>query len=163
MQNIHDIIEIKRGLHKICGRDLVNIIAELDKCEEFYRNVFQIYGVVYNTETLSQKENFIDAVTKYFILDRLPEGSLSFEEDKYIANNKKEVKKFLENVLNDFFVLRKTCDSNEDFKKKYAEHFNEDVKDFSKEISENRDDSLSDFAKLIQNVYKNSKDKNRDC
>lgn len=163
MQNIHDIIEIKRGLHKICGRDLVNIIAELNNCEEFYRNVFQIYGVVYNTETLSQKENFINAVTIYFILDRLSEGSLSFEEGKYIANNKKEIKKLLENVLNDFFVLLKTFDSNEDFKKKYAEHFNEDVKDFSKEISENRDDSLSDFAKLIQNVYKNSKDKNRDC
>lgn len=163
MQNIHDIIEIKRGLHKICGRDLVNIIAELDNCENFYREIFQIYDVVYNTETLSQKESFIDAITKYYILDRLPEGSLSFEEDKYTANNKKEIKKLLENVLNDFFTLLDTCASSADFKKKYAEHFNEEVKDFSKEISENRDDSLSDFAKLIQNVYKNSKDKNSDC
>lgn len=162
MQNIHDIIEIKRGLHKICSRDLVNIIAELDKCEEFYRDVFQIYGVVYNTETLSQKENFIDAVTKYFLLDRLSEACLYLSENKYEVNNKKELKKLLENTIDVFYTIYNTSDSNEDFKKKYAEHFNEEVKDFSKEISENRDDSLSDFAKTIRKIY-HSKDKNNDC
>ncbi|UKI40613.1 MAG: hypothetical protein L6V95_10675 [Candidatus Melainabacteria bacterium] len=35
-------------------------------------------------------------------------------------------------------------------RKKYAEHFNEEVKDFSKEIAENRDDSLSDFVKALE-------------
>ena len=50
----------------------------------------------------------------------------------------------------------------EDFKKKYAENFSEEVKDFSKEISENRDDSLSDFAKTIKKIY-HSKDENTDC
>lgn len=107
MQNIHDIIEIKRGLHRVCERNLVDVIAELDKCED---------------------------------------------------NNKKEIKKLLEIIISDFFALRNTCSSNEDFKKKYAEQFNEEVRDFSKEIAENRDDSLSDFAKAIQNVY-NYKDK----
>ena len=72
----------------------------------------------------------------------------SFEEYKYIANNKKEIKKLLENVLNGFFIIRETYESND--LKKYAEHFNEEVKDFSKEISENRDDSLSDFAQTIK-------------
>ena len=40
-----------------------------------------------------------------------------------------------------------------EFKKKFSEQFNEEIRDFSKEISENRDDSLSDFAKTIKNVY----------
>ena len=37
--NIDDIIEIKRGLHKICVQKIVNIIADLDRCEEFYRDL----------------------------------------------------------------------------------------------------------------------------
>ena len=81
---------------------------------------------------------------------------------KYETNNKKELKKLLENALEVFFKLHNSCESNEDFKKEYAKYFGEEVKDFSKEISENRDDSLSDFAKIIQKVYY-SKDKNPDC
>ena len=76
MQNIHNIIEIKRGLHKICGREIVDIIAKLDKCEDFYHDLFLTYGLVYNTETLIQKRSFIAEVTKYFILDRLPKRLL---------------------------------------------------------------------------------------
>lgn len=159
MENIDNIIEIKRGLHKICGRELVNIIAETEKCEDFYRNVFTTYGIIYNTDTLSQKESFIAASTKYFILDRLPEDILCIKDGKYETNNKKELKKLLEDTINIFYTIRNTCNSDEDFKKKYAEHFKEEVKDFSKEISENRDDSLSDFAKTIRKIY-NSKDKN---
>lgn len=162
MQNIDNIIEIKRGLHKSCSRDVVNTIAKLEKCEDFYRDVFLIYGLTYNTETLSQKESFIEAVTKYFIFDRLPEDYLYLNDGKYETNNKKELKKILENALEVFFKLHNSCESNEDFKKEYAKYFCEEVKDFSKEISENRDDSLSDFAKIIQKVYY-SKDKNPDC
>lgn len=162
MQNIHDIIEIKRGLHKICGREVVDTIAKLDKCEDFYKDLFVTYGLIYNTETLSQKESFIAAITKYFLFDRLPEDCLYLSEDKYETNDKKELKKLLENTIDVFYTIYNTSDSNEDFKKKYAEHFNEEVKDFSKEISENRDDSLSDFAKTIRKIY-HSKDKNNDC
>ena len=160
MQNIENIIEIKRGLHKICSRDLVNAIAELDRCEEFYSNVFFTYGLTFDTETIRQKRIFVAAIIKYFILDRLPEGCLYSNEGKYETNNKEELKELLENTLDVFYSLYNGCDSAEGFKKKYAEHFNEEVKDFSKEISENRDDSLSDFAKTIQNVYNNSKSKN---
>lgn len=162
MENIDNIIEIKRGLHKICGRELVNSIAETEKCEDFYRNVFTTYGVIYNTDTLSQKESFIGASTKYFILDRLPEDIIHLKDGKYETSNKKELKKLLEDTINIFYTIRNTSNSDEDFKKKYAEYFDEDVKDFSKEISENRDDSLSDFAKTIRKIY-NSKDKNSDC
>ncbi len=70
--------------------------------------------------------------------------------------------KLLEDTINIFYTIRNAYNSDEDFKKKYAEYFNEEVKDFSKEISENRDDSLSDFAKTIRKIY-NSKDKNGDC
>ena len=156
MENIDNIIEIKRGLHKICGRELVNVIAETEKCEDFYRNIFTIYGLIYNTETIMQKREFIAASTKYFILDRLPEDILCVKDGKYETNNKKELKKLLEDTINIFYTIRNAS------KKKYAEHFNEEVKDFSKEISENRDDSLSDFAKTIRKIY-NSKDKNGDC
>ena len=159
MQNIHDIIEIKRGLHRICNKDLVNSIAEQSKIEEFYRDIFLIYDLPYDTETIRQKRGFVAEMTKYFILDRLPEGCLYLNEDKYEIKNKKEIKKLLESALDTFYALRNTCNSNDEFKKKFAKQFNEEVRDFSQEISENRDDSLSDFAKTIQNVYY-SKDEN---
>ena len=162
MENIDNIIEIKRGLHKIWGRDVVTVIAETEKCADFYRNIFTIYGLMYNTETIMQKREFIAASTKYFILDRLPEDILCVKDGKYETRNKKELKKLLEDTINIFYTIRNTSNSDKDFKKKYAEHFNEVVKDFSKEISENRDDSLSDFAKTIRKIY-NSKDKNDDC
>lgn len=153
MPNIDDIIEIKRGLHRICCRDLVNSIAEQSKIEDFYHDIFLVYGLAYDTETIRQKRVFVAAITKYFILDRLPEGCLYLNEDKYEIKNKKELKELLESVLNAFYALRSTCNSYDEFKKKFAEQFNEEIRDFSKEISENRDDSLSDFAKTIKNVY----------
>ena len=159
MQNTDNIIEIKRGLHRICGKDLVNSIAELSNIEEFYHDVFLIYGLTYDTETIRQKRVFVAAITKYFILDRLPEGCLYLNEDKYETNNKKELKKFLESAKDTFYTLHNTCNSDYEFNKKFAKQFNEEVRDFSKEISKNRDESLSDFAKTIQNVYY-SKDEN---
>ncbi len=153
MHNIDDIIEIKRGLHKICEREVVNIIADLDRCEEFYRDLFLTYGLNYNTEMIRQKRTFVGAVTKYFIMDRLSDDCININEGKYETSNKKELKKLLENAIDAFYSIFNACDSNEDFKKKYAEHYNEKVKDFSKEISENWDDSLSDFAKTIKKVY----------
>lgn len=162
MENIHDIIEIKRGLHRICGQTLTDAIAELDKCEKFYHDVFSLYGLIYNTETIKQKRVFVATTAKYFILDRLPEGFLSIIDDKYESTNKKEVKKLLKTIVEEFFTLRNACSSNNDFKKKYAAHFNEEVKDFSKEIAENRDDSLSDFVKALEKVYY-YKDKDDNC
>ena len=159
MQDINCIIELKRGLHKICSIGLVNAISELNKFEEFYQDIFLIYGLTYNEETIRQKRTFVASTTKYFILDRLPEDSLYLNDDKYDSKIK-EKKELLGKVIDTYFVLRDGCSSNEDFKKKYAEYFNEEVKDFSMEISENRDDSLSDFAKAVQKVYY-SNDKNK--
>ncbi len=158
MENIDNIIEIKRGLHKICGRKLVNAIADLEKSEAFFKDLFVVYGLIYNTETLIQKRVFVAAVTKYFILDRLPKEYLSFGDGKYEYATK-AITKPLEQVVDTYFEIRSTSDSSEDFKKKYAENFNEEVKDFSKEISENRDDSLSDFAKIVKKVYYSENDK----
>lgn len=163
MQNIENLIEIKRGLHKICSRDLVSAIADSDKCEEFYRDIFLSYGLAYNTETIRQKRVFVASTTRYFILDRLPKDCLLLNEDKYELNYSKDFKSLLEAAIKIFYTIRNSCDTNEDFKKKYAEHFNEEVRDFSREISENRDDSLSDFAKTIQKIYKSSKNKNTNC
>jgi len=161
MENIDNIIEIKRGLHKVCGRKLVNAIADLEKCEEIFKDIFVVYGLIYNAETLMQKRTFVAATAKYFIVDRLPEEYLFLDEGKYELVTKAIIKP-LEQVIDTYFEIRSSSESSEDFKKKYAEHYNEEVKDFSKEISENRDDSLSDFAKTIKKIY-HSKDENTDC
>ena len=72
MENIDNLIEIKRGLHRVCDDSLMEKIAELDDCEKFFKDIFSLYGLEYNTETLEQKRSFIAVAAKYFILLRLP-------------------------------------------------------------------------------------------
>ena len=161
MANTSNIIEIKRGLHKICNRDLVNIIANLDDIEDFYCDIFQTYGLLYNTETIRQKRVFVAAITNYFLLDRLPKDSLCIVDDKYENNNIKNINEIFSNTIKEFYKIKNSCTSFEEFKKNYAEYYSEEEKSFENEISQNRDDSLSDFAKSIEKVYQsNSKDDN---
>lgn len=160
MQNIDDIIEIKRGLRKVCELDIVNVIADLDKCEDFFKEIFVIYGLTYNTETLMQKRFFISKAAEYFLLKRLPKHSVSLKDGEYESSNAKKLKAPLADVIDTFFEIRNSSSSNEDFKKKYAEYFKEEVRDFSKEIAENLDESYSEFAKLMKKIStpKNKKD-----
>lgn len=159
MENIDNIIEIKRGLYRVCDESLMEAIASLDDCEKFYRDVFGLYGLEYNTETLEQKRSFIAVVAKYFILFRLPSRVKVLVGNKYHSNSPR-VKNYLNRIIENFYEIYNSCEP-QDFIDKYAEFYGIGDRNFAHELKctseENRDASLSNFAKAVKKVYK-SKD-----
>lgn len=151
MENIDNLIEIKRGLHRVCNDSLMEKIAGLDCCEKFFRDIFGLYGLEYNTETLEQKRSFIGYAAKYFIVLRLEDG----------RSRKGRLEDRIKTVIDKFYEVYNSCE-HEEFIEKYVEALG--IKDRNLEVllkSEskvNRDDSLSSFAKAVKKVYK-SKEK----
>lgn len=130
-------------------------IAALDCCEKFFKDVFSLYGLEYNTETLEQKRSFIAAAAKYFILFRLPYRVLT-RGDKYGSNDSR-IEEYLENVIKKFHEIYNSSEPK-DFIDKYAEYYKIGDRNFAHELKctseENRDNSLSSFAKAVKKVYK---------
>lgn len=155
MDNIDNLIEIKRGLHRVCDDSLMEIIAAMDDCEKFFKDVFKLYGLEYNTEMLEQKRNFIAAAAKYFILFRLPYRVLT-RGDKYHSNDS-HIESHIKTVLEKFYEIYNSCEP-QDFIDKYAQCYNICDRNFAHELKctseENRDNSLSSFAKAVKKVYK---------
>ena len=130
-------------------------IASVPRFENFYKDIFELYNVEYDTETIKQKRTFVAAITKYFIIDRLPKDELAVDDDKYsYMDSDCYLKKDLQRVVDDYFIIRQESSSNSDFIQRYSKIYEDGViKDFSKEISENRDDSLSVFSKIVEKLY----------
>lgn len=162
MENIDNLIEIKRGLREICAESLMEIIAGLDGCEKFYRDIFTLYGIEYSTEMLEQKGHFIAYATKYFIILRLPENKIFHEKEGY--NSKySDIKNDIIAVIDKFYEVYNSC-TPENFIEKYVEYFgilDRNLEVMLKSTSKvNLDDSLSSFAKAVKKVHK-FKDKNK--
>lgn len=156
MDNIDNLIEIKRGLHRVCNDSLMEKIAAMDDCEKFFKDVFKLYGLEYNTETLEQKRNFIAAAVKYFILFRLPKSVVNSRAEKYHSNDS-HIESHIKTVLEKFYEIYNSCEP-QDFIDKYAEYYGIGDRNFAHELKctseENRDNSLSSFAKAVKKVYK---------
>lgn len=155
MHNIYNVIELKRGIYKICSQELMEEIASVPRFEEFYKDIFELYNVFYSTETIRQKRTFVAAITRYFLLDRLPKEELVIEDEKYnFIANKHCFKEDLQKVIDKYFELRGNCTTNLDFLQRYSIIYENGVtKDFMKEILENRDDFLSGFSKVVERLY----------
>lgn len=156
MDNIDNLIEIKRGLHRVCDDSLMEKIAALDDCEKFFKDIFGLYGLEYNAETLEQKRSFIAVAAKYFILLRLPRGIVANRERKYRSTSR-NIETHIKSVIEKFYEVYNSCEA-ENFIEKYVEAFGIVDRNLEVELKfqskENRDDSLSSFAKAIKKVYK---------
>lgn len=121
MENIDNLIEIKRGLHRICNESLIEKIAALYCCEKFFKDIFGLYGLEYSTEMLEQKRSFIAVAAKYFILLRLPKGALNHGRAKFSIGSRNIVDQ-LETVIEKFYEVYNSC-APENFIEKYVEAF----------------------------------------
>lgn len=137
----------------------MDVITSHERCEGMYSDIFALYGLPYDTETIKQKRVFVAAVTEYFILRRCKGIKRIGKDKKYNCGKSPNNKKTIINAIDTYFQIRKECSSDYSFKEKYAEIYKEEVKDFSEEISINRDDTLSDFAKAVQQLYYSKDDK----
>ena len=161
MDNPKIKIELKRGIYKVCCNGLMEKISITTGFAFFYKDIFETYEVPFDYATVRQKRSFVAAVTKYFIIDRLPSEVLYIEDGKYEhVKGCNKIFDLLEDTITTYNKIKENSESNQDFMKKYAEYYNEEVRDFSQEISENRDDSLSDFAKAVEKLYYYKEDKN---
>lgn len=160
MENIDNLIEIKRGLHRVCDDSLMEKIAALDDCEKLFKDIFGLYGLEYNTETLEQKRSFIAVAAKYFILLRLPSGVVNNKGTGFSIKNPR-IETHIKEVIDKFYEVYNSCEP-ENFIEKYVEAFNIVDRNLEVELKyqsqQNRDDSLSSFAKAVKKVYK-SKEK----
>ena len=147
-----NIIEIKRGIVKICSEFIMDVITSHDKCEDLYQDIFTLYGIYYDTETIKQKRVFVAAATEYFILKRCGFKRIG-KDNKYNCSKSPKNKKAIINAIDTYFTIRKECLSDYSFKERFAEFYKDEVKNFSEEISINRDDTLSDFAKAVEQLY----------
>lgn len=156
MENIDNLIEIKRGLREVCDESLMEKIAAFDGCEKFFRDIFTLYGLEYNTEMLEQKGSFIACATKYFILLRLPKGVITFGKDGYCSKNI-HIEKDIKAVIDKFYEVYNSS-KPENFIENYVEQLG--IVDRNLEVvlkaesEKNLDDSLSCFAKAVKKVYK---------
>lgn len=140
-----------RGITPICNDTILDVMPSYDGCEEFYRNIFESYGLTYDTETIRQKRAFVAAITEHFILKRCHHIKYKGNNGKYGCEEKD--KKEIIDVMDTYRQLQKQYESEYNMLVKIAQYFNEEVKDFSKEINMNRDDKLSNFAKGIERLY----------
>lgn len=140
-------------MHTICSDSLMDLIASHAKCEDFYKDIFCLYGVIYDTATIKQKRAFVAAATEYFILKRCNCVKQLGKDGKYTCGKSPKNKKEIINAMNAYFKIKEECKSDSDLKERFAQLYHEQVRDFSEEISINRDDTLSDFAKAVEQLY----------
>ncbi len=156
MENIDNLIEIKRGLHRVCDDSLMEKIAALEDCEKFFKDIFGLYGLEYNTETLEQKRAFIAVAAKYFIFFRLSSSVVTKGTEKYHSSDP-QIETHIRNVIDKFYEIYNSCEP-ENFIDKYAEYYGIRDRNFAHELKvtseENRDATLSSFAKALKKVYK---------
>lgn len=164
-------IELERDLLQICSEELMQKIVEYGK--EFYTHLFSLFGLELTPNTVAQKESFVIATTRYYILNRLK---------KYIKPTYKQTNKF-EFMFNDkaplitkvYIPISCTNDeeplkehltlliemasrsNKDDFATNFAKEFGVRKMLFEKELATSRDDSMIDFVQNVTKVYKEKK------
>ena len=164
-------IELERDLLQTCSEELMQKIVEYGK--EFYTYLFGMFGLELTPDTMAQKESFVIATTRYYILNRLKKCikptfkqtnkfELMFNDKakpitKVYApipcTNYEELLKEHLNLLTDM-----ACYSSKDgFVTNFANEFCVRKMWFKKELATNRDGSMTSFAQNITKVYKGKK------
>ncbi len=127
----------------------------------FFEMTFHLNAVRFSTQVVRDKRAFVAAITKYFILDRLPKDIVYIDEEgKYNFKQGSNIKEAINDALDKFIEILKSDFEGGTLMDATAKFYGEkEVRDFDKEINMDRDDELSDFAKIIDRML-NYKDKN---
>ena len=164
-------IELERDLLQTCSEELMQKIVEYGK--EFYTHLFGMFGLELTPDTMAQKESFVIATTRYYILNRLnkcikPTFKQTNKFELMFNDKAKPITKVYvpipctnyEELLKEHLALltEMACHSSKDvFVTNFANEFGVRKMWFKKEISTNRDDSMTSFAQNITKVYNDKK------
>ena len=155
--------EIKRMLHQVASDEFVEALPAMT--ENFYKKLFELYGLEYTPEVIKQKRLFLCKATEYFIFKNLPEEvalttiiNTKFEKGYIYSPATKLFKKPLEQYVNKVEELILSCSTSEEFEKKFSEKYSISLEDLATYLKFNREDEMSPFninlEKLLNSIKK---------
>lgn len=155
--------EIKRMLHQIASDELVEVLPTMT--EGFYKNLFKLYGLEFTPEVIKQKRLFLCKATEYLIFKNLPKEvvfesiiNTKFEKGYIYSLATKLYKKPLEQYINNIEELITSCNTSEEFEKKFSEKHDINLDDLATYFKSNREDEISPFntnlEKLLDSIKK---------
>lgn len=156
--------EIKRMLHQVASDEFVEVLPAMT--ENFYKKLFELYGLEYTPDIIKQKRLFICKATEFFIFKNLPkEVALAttinnkFEEGYIYSPATKTFKKPLEQYIKQVEELILNCDTSEEFEKKFSEKYCVNLEDLAAYLKINREDEMSPFNTSLKKFLNSIKKK----
>lgn len=155
--------EIKRMLHQVASDEFVEALPAMT--ENFYKKLFELYGLEFSPEVIKQKRLFLCKATEHFIFENLPEEiavatiiNTNLEKGYIYSPATKTFKKPLEQYINQIEELILNCYTSEEFEKKFSEKYDVNSEDFAAYLKINREDEMSPFntnlEKFIDSIKK---------
>ncbi len=155
--------ELKRMLHQIASDELVEVLPTMS--EGFYKKLFQLYGLEFTPEVIKQKRLFLCKATEYFIFKNLPKDvvfvsiiNTKFEKGYIYSPATKSYKKPLEQYINNIEEFIASCNTSEEFEKKFSEKHDINLDNLATYFKTNHEDEMSPFntnlEKLLDSIKK---------
>lgn len=156
--------EIKRMLHQVASDEFVEALPAIT--ENFYKKLFEIYRLEFTPEVIKQKRLFLCKATEYFIFESLPKEiavativNTSLDKGYIYSPATKNFKKPLEKHINNLEELILSCNTSEEFEKKFTEMYGVSLEDLSAYLKINREDEMSPFNTNLEKFLDSIKKK----
>lgn len=156
--------EIKRMLHQVASDEFVEALPAIT--ENFYKKLFELFGLEFTAKVIKQKRLFLCKATEYFIFKNSPEKvafatiiNTKFEEGYIYTPATKTFKKPLEQHIKQIEELILSCDTSQEFEKKFSEKYDVNLQDLTAYLKINREDEMSPFNTNLEKFLDSIKKK----
>lgn len=156
--------EIKRMLHQVASDEFVEALPAIT--ENFYKKLFELYGLEFTAEVIKQKRLFLCKATEYFIFESLPKEiavativNTSLDKGYIYSPATKNFKKPLEKHINNLEELILSSNTSEEFEKKFTQMYDVSLEDLSAYLKINREDEMSSFNTNLEKFLNSIKKK----
>lgn len=155
--------EIKRMLHQVASDEFVEALPAM--AENFYKKLFELYGLEFTPEVIKQKRLFLCKVTEHFIFKNLPKEvvvetiiNTSIDKGYIYSPATKNFKKPLEQYINQIEELILSCNTSAEFEKKFSEKYGTNFANLVTYLKINREDEMSplntNLEKFLNSIKK---------
>lgn len=148
--------EVKRALHYICDKDLVNVVAPLSGI--FLSRLFYMYGLKFDDKTIKQKRLLVQRTIEYFVLERLLGSVISKEDTPYSWVTSDSAWDTLSDYIIELETLAHKYSEPKEFIKKFSQIHNVEEKSFAQVVAIDIKDLTSFFDKTLENLYNSEKE-----
>ena len=140
-------------MYRVCEKPLILEIMEAKEIGYFFETAFMFNYVHFNAQVVRDKRAFVAAITKYFILDRLPKDIVYIDEfGKYNFKQGSNIKKAIDDVLDTFIKVFGSVTGDVSVMATFAKFYGEEERSFDEEINMERDLEFSDFTRTLDRM-----------